>query len=42
MTTARRIAEALRTVVIVLSDANLATGVSPYPRPLLSADWQAR
>jgi 2-oxoglutarate ferredoxin oxidoreductase subunit alpha len=41
MTTARRIAEALRTVVIVLSDANLATGVAPYPRPLLSTEWQA-
>jgi len=41
MTTARRIAEALRTVVIVLSDANLATGVAPYPRPELSAEWQA-
>ncbi len=40
MTTARRIAEALRTVVIVLSDANLATGVAPYPRPELSAEWQ--
>lgn len=42
MTTARRIAEALRTVVIVLSDANLATGVAPFPRPELSAEWQAR
>jgi len=41
MTTARRIAEALRTVVIVLSDANLATGVAPFSRPLLSAGWQA-
>lgn len=41
MTTARRIAEALRTVVVVLSDANLATGVAPFPRPRLSAEWQA-
>jgi len=41
MTTARRIAEALRTVVIVLSDANLATGVAPYARPLLSAEWHS-
>jgi 2-oxoglutarate ferredoxin oxidoreductase subunit alpha len=41
MTTARRIAEALRTVVIVLSDANLATGVAPFPRPQLSPEWQA-
>jgi 2-oxoglutarate ferredoxin oxidoreductase subunit alpha len=39
--TARKIAEALRAVVIVLSDANLATGVAPFPRPELSADWQA-
>ena len=41
MTTARRVAEALRTVVMVLSDANLATGVAPFPRPLLAAEWQA-
>lgn len=41
MTTARRIAEALRCVVVVLTDANLATGVAPYPRPELSAQWQA-
>ncbi len=41
MTTARRIAEALRTVVVVLSDANLATGVAPFPRPALSPEWQA-
>ena len=41
MTTARRVAEALRTVVIVLSDANLATGVAPFPRPELSAEWQS-
>lgn len=41
MTTARRIAEALRTVVIVLSDANLATGVAPFPRPTMSTQWQS-
>jgi 2-oxoglutarate ferredoxin oxidoreductase subunit alpha len=41
MVTARRIAEALRTVVMVLSDANLATGVAPFARPDLSAEWQA-
>jgi 2-oxoglutarate ferredoxin oxidoreductase subunit alpha len=41
MTTARRIAEQLRTVVMVLSDANLATGVAPFARPELSAEWQA-
>jgi 2-oxoglutarate ferredoxin oxidoreductase subunit alpha len=41
MVTARRIAETFRTVVMVLSDANLATGVSPFPRPTLDARWQA-
>jgi len=41
MITARRIAEAFRAVVIVLSDANLATGVTPFPRPQLDARWQA-
>jgi 2-oxoglutarate ferredoxin oxidoreductase subunit alpha len=41
MITARRIAEAFRMVVIVLSDANLATGVTPFARPSLDARWQA-
>lgn len=41
MITARRLAEAFRTVVIVLSDANLATGVQPFPRPVLDLRWQA-
>ncbi len=41
MVTARRIAEAFRTVVMVLSDANLATGVTPFPRPKPDARWQA-
>ncbi|HEX6048109.1 MAG TPA: 2-oxoacid:acceptor oxidoreductase subunit alpha [Gemmatimonadaceae bacterium] len=41
MVTARRIAETFRTVVIVLSDANLATGVQPFPRPALDDRWQA-
>jgi 2-oxoglutarate ferredoxin oxidoreductase subunit alpha len=41
MVTARRIAEAFRTVVIVLSDANLATGVTPFPRPKPDVRWQA-
>jgi 2-oxoglutarate ferredoxin oxidoreductase subunit alpha len=40
MVTARRIAEAFRTVVMVLTDANLATGVQPYPRPELDPRWQ--
>ena len=39
--TARRIAEAFRCVVIVLSDANLATGVQPFPRPVLDPRWQS-
>ena len=41
MITARRIAEAFRTVVIVLSDANLATGVQPFRRPSPETAWQA-
>jgi len=38
---ARKLAESFRTPVIVLSDANLATGVAPFPRPRLRADWMA-
>lgn len=34
MKTARQIAERLRTLVIVLSDANLATGVQPFDEPV--------
>jgi 2-oxoglutarate ferredoxin oxidoreductase subunit alpha len=41
MVTARRIAETFRTLVIVLSDANLATGVQPFRRPEVDAAWQA-
>jgi len=41
MVTARRLAETFRTVVMVLSDANLATGVTPFPRPTPDARWQA-
>lgn len=41
MVTARRLAEMFRTVVFVLSDANLATGVQPFPRPTLIDEWQA-
>jgi len=41
MITARRIAEAFRAVVMVLSDANLATGVTPFPRPKPDERWQA-
>ncbi len=42
MVTARRIAETFRCVVVILSDANLATGVQPFPRPQLDVEWQAR
>jgi 2-oxoglutarate ferredoxin oxidoreductase subunit alpha len=42
MVTARRLAETFRVPVIVLSDANLATGVQPFPRPDLDESWQAR
>ena len=41
MITARRLAETFRMPVIVLSDANLATGVQPFPRPELDPNWQA-
>jgi len=40
MVTARRIAETFRTVVIVLTDANLATGVQQFTRPELDVRWQ--
>lgn len=39
--TARKIAETFRIPVIVLSDANLATGQQPFRRPEFSADWVA-
>lgn len=42
MVTARRLAEIFRTVVMVLSDANLATGVAPFLRPELEEEWHAR
>ena len=41
MVTARRIAETFRCVVMVLSDANLATGVQPFPRPEPNESWHA-
>ena len=37
----RRLAEAFRTPVILLSDANLATGVQPFPRPEPTMEWLA-
>lgn len=41
MVTARTLAETFRTLVMVLTDANLATGVAPFPRPQLKESWQA-
>jgi 2-oxoglutarate ferredoxin oxidoreductase subunit alpha len=38
---ARKLAEAFRTPVLVLTDANLATGVQPFPRPEVAADTLA-
>lgn len=37
--TARKIAENFRMPVMVLSDANLATGQQPFPRPKFSKEW---
>lgn len=39
--TARQIAETFQTVVVILSDANLSTGVQPFPRPQLKTEWLA-
>ncbi len=39
--TARKIAETFNMVVVVLSDASLATSQQPFPRPTFSADWLA-
>jgi len=41
MITARKIAETFNTVVVVLSDASLATAQAPFPRPQFSEDWLA-
>jgi 2-oxoglutarate/2-oxoacid ferredoxin oxidoreductase subunit alpha len=41
MITARRIAETFRMLVMVLTDANLATGVQPFRRPEPVSDWFA-
>lgn len=38
---ARRLAEEFRTPVLILTDANLATGVSSFPRPRLDPEWIA-
>ena len=39
MITARRLAETFRALVMVLTDANLATGVQPFPRPEPQLAW---
>lgn len=41
MITARKLAEEFRGPVIILSDANLATGQQPFPKPQASAAWFA-
>lgn len=38
---ARKLAEAFRSPVFVLTDANLATGVQPFPRPQIKEEWFA-
>lgn len=39
--TARKIAETFNVVVVVLTDANLATAQQPFPRPIFHEDWLA-
>ena len=39
--TARKIAETFNMVVVVLSDANLATSQTPFPRPVFNEAWVA-
>jgi 2-oxoglutarate/2-oxoacid ferredoxin oxidoreductase subunit alpha len=41
MITARRLAETFRMLVMVLTDANLATGVQPFRRPEPVTEWFA-
>jgi 2-oxoglutarate ferredoxin oxidoreductase subunit alpha len=41
MITARKIAETFRTLVVVLTDANLATGQQAFPRPEFKKEWLA-
>ena len=41
ITLARRLAESFRTPVLVLTDANLATGMQPFERPECDAEWFA-
>jgi 2-oxoglutarate ferredoxin oxidoreductase subunit alpha len=41
MMTARRIAELFNEVVVVLTDANLASAQQPFPRPKFDPEWLA-
>jgi len=41
MITARRIAELFNVVVVVLTDASLATAQQPFARPVFDAEWLA-
>jgi 2-oxoglutarate/2-oxoacid ferredoxin oxidoreductase subunit alpha len=41
MLAARKIAETFNVVVVVLTDANLATAQQPFPRPRFQEDWLA-
>ena len=41
MITARKIAETFNMVVVVLSDAGLATSQNPFPRPVFKESWLA-
>ena len=41
MITARKIAETFNMVVVVLSDAGLATAQQPFPRPAFNEEWLA-
>src|SRR5690606_26249756 len=39
--TARKIAETFNMVVVILSDASLATAQTPFPRPVFNEEWLA-
>jgi 2-oxoglutarate ferredoxin oxidoreductase subunit alpha len=39
--TARQLAETFRGPVMILSDANLATGQQPFPKPAIQPEWLA-
>jgi 2-oxoglutarate/2-oxoacid ferredoxin oxidoreductase subunit alpha len=38
---ARQIADGFRIPVFLLSDSNLATGVQPFPKPKINAEWMS-